>query len=53
MTARSQLETIRDYLAPVGGQATIAVEEKAEVPTLEQGLEFPRTRTVFPPLELE
>jgi hypothetical protein len=46
------LEAIKDQLAPTAAP-TIAVEEQAEVPIVEPTPEFPQTRTVFPPLELE
>jgi hypothetical protein len=51
--ARSRLEAIRDHLAPRAGAPTIVVEEQAELPAPDQPPEFPQTRTVFPPLELE
>ena len=53
MTSKSRLEAIRDHLEPASSSTTIAVEEQAEIPALEPGVQHPQTRTIFPPLELE
>ncbi|KAF2644630.1 FAD/NAD(P)-binding domain-containing protein [Massarina eburnea CBS 473.64] len=49
MASRSRLEAIHNHLV----SPTIVIEEQAEVAAKEPGPEFPSTRTIFPPLEIE
>lgn len=51
--AQSRLEAIHNHLGATAPAPTISIEESAEVPEIENTPEFPETRTIFPPLELE
>ena len=51
--AYSRLEAIHNHLETTPQAPTISVKESTEVPEIENTENFPQTRTIFPPLELE